>query len=469
MNFLYLKMYRKLKFVSLFSFAVLLTNSCQNNKDVVTQEREIVDEIEYSLKNELLNAWYPITLDTVYGGFLSDFRYDWHPDGPQNKMIVTQARHVWTASQASMFLSDKNYVKIASHGFQFMKNKMWDNEYGGFFMLRNRKGDAPDKPNPDEKTAYGNAFAIYALSAYYKLTGDSSALNLAMKTFFWLEAHSHDPQYKGYFNQMMRDGSLVPSDTKGLRKAERISVGWKDQNSSIHLMEAFTSLYEVWPDSLLRTRLQELLTIIRDTIVTEKGYLTLFLQKDWTPVSYRDSSKWLRKKRYYFDHVSFGHDVETAYLMLEASHVLGIQNDTCTYRIAKKMVDHALNNGWDNHTGGFWYEGYYLSNSKAIKIIDDVKNWWVEAEGLNALLLMSKLYPDEVEYYKAFEKQWIYLKKYLIDHKYGDWYEEGLDNSPRKKRAPKASVWKINYHNSRALMNCISMLKGESELDIQNN
>jgi mannobiose 2-epimerase len=60
-------------------------------------------------------------------------------------------------------------------------------------------------------------------------------------------------------------------------------IGYKDQNSSIHLLEAFTELYEVWPDELVRSRLQEMLFLIRDIITTKKGYLVLFLKPDWTP------------------------------------------------------------------------------------------------------------------------------------------------------------------------------------------
>ncbi len=99
----------------------------------------------------------------------------------------------------------------------------------------------------------------------------------------------------------------------------------KDQNTMIHLLECFTELYEVWPDVTLRERLSSVLQIIRDTITTDKGYMKLFFQRDWTPVSYRESNSIIREKNYEFDHVSFGHDVETAYLMFEASEALGIQ------------------------------------------------------------------------------------------------------------------------------------------------
>ncbi|UCH15411.1 MAG: AGE family epimerase/isomerase [Bacteroidales bacterium] len=424
----------------------------------------LIAELEKSLRHDLLNAWYPLSLDTVYGGFLSGFTFDWQPRGPQNKMLVTQSRHIWTASEAAMFYNDSIYGQTAEHGFLFLKERMWDKEYGGFYSQLNRRGEYTDSNFGNYKITYGNAFAIYALVSYYRMSGDTSALNLAKRTFAWINRHSYDPQYKGYFNVLRRDGSWPSTSTDSdLREISSYlsAANWKDQNTSIHLLEAFTELYRVWPDNTLEIRLLEMLSLIRNTIMNKKGYLVLFFERDWTPVSFRDSADAVREANYYFDHISFGHNVETAYLMLEASHVLGIDSDFKTITYARKLVDHALANGWDKDRGGFYDAGYYFKGSENVSIINNAKVWWAQAEGLNALLLMAKLFPGDDMYYNAFMKQWEYIDKYLIDHKYRGWYEEGLDNSPDKLLAPKAYDWKINYHNSRALMNCIKLLKSD--------
>jgi len=423
-----------------------------------SEDQGIAEEMEMSLKEELLDVYYPVCLDTVFGGFLSDFTFNWQSGFPQNKMIVAQARHVWTTSNAAMFFKDDKYKKIAEHGFQFLREKMWDNTYGGFYMIRNRAGEPIGRVSGDSKTAYGNAFAIYALTSYFKLTGDSSALELARQTLLWLEQHSHDPVYGGYYNNLTREGNLRDKDNDEVARFDRSAPDGKDQNSSIHLLEAFTELYKVWPDNILRQRLKEMLGLIRDTIVNEQGYLTLFMERDWTPISFRDSADDIRKANFSMDHVSFGHDIETAYLMLEASDAIGSGYDKKTLETAKKMVDHSITNGWDNEKGGLYNEGYYFKNSDTITVIDKSKVWWVQAETLNSLLLFSKLFPDEKKYYESFLKQWEYMKTYLIDHEYGGWYYSGLDNNPQMKKANKTSDWKVNYHESRSLMNCIEML-----------
>ncbi|HEY1870142.1 MAG TPA: AGE family epimerase/isomerase, partial [Chitinophagaceae bacterium] len=302
----------------------------------------------------------------------------------------------------------------------------------------------------------GNAFAIYGLSACYECSHDTAALNLAKTAFIWMEKNSHDPVYKGYYQHLNRDGSHVirTADVKSTS-----DLGYKDQNSSIHILEALTELYKVWPDNLVRQRLQEMLELIRDKIVTSKGYLQLYFTYDWKPISYRDSADSIIKKNHYIDHVSFGHDVETAYLMQEASELLYSKADTRTLAVGKKMVDHALKNGWDNNAGGFYDEGYYFKNKPGITITYNTKNWWAQAEALNTLLMFSEMYPnDEMQYQQKFFKEWRYAQTYLIDHEHGDWYEEGLDNSPEYKTKLKAQIWKATYHVFRAFMNCINRI-----------
>ena len=330
-------------------------------------------------------------------------------------MIVTQARHVWSASNAAMFYQKDNRLRtVAAHGVEFLKNKMWDQEFGGFYDLVNRKGEPLKENGQIVKRAYGNAFAIYGLAAYYRASGDTVALGLAQETFRWLDKHSHDPQYGGYFQFMSRDGTPFTEGYMG--------VPPKDQNSMIHILECFTELYKVWPDQVLHERLHSLLLLIRDTVTTSKGNLVLFLKRDWTPISYKDSSSALRKKNYELDHVSFGHDIETAYLMLEASETLGIKNDTTTLRVAKNMVDHVLLNGWDKDHGGIYDGGYYFDGSDRATIIRNTKEWWAQVEALNSCLMMSQLFPnDEMHYYDRFCQQWDFCKKYLIDQEHGGW------------------------------------------------
>lgn len=446
------------KVAYIFLLFLSYASGAQSNTAGTSAERlQLAGEMERSIQTELLNKWYPQSVDSQYGGFISTYTFDFKPTGPQDKFIVTQARHIWTTAKAAEAYPDVSYyMQCAEHGFRFLRDKMWDKRYGGFYSLVDRQGrDKSEAESP--KTAYGNAFAIYALAAYYRASQDTSALSLAKKAFSWLEKHSHDPIHKGYFQHLKMNGTPV---VRPARTPSTSDLGYKDQNSSIHLLEAFTELYAVWPDALVRTRLQEMLYLIRDKITTPKGSLTLFLTRDWKPVSFRDSSEASVRRHKNLDHVSFGHDVETAYLMLEASHALGIKNDTKTLTVGKRMVDHALKNGWDSTVGGFYDEGYYFKGQNTITILLDTKNWWAQAEGMNTLLVLADYFPtDNMRYYDRFKQLWQYIQTYLIDHEHGDWYEYGLDKSPQRRTALKGHIWKGTYHHYRSMANCAKQLR----------
>jgi cellobiose epimerase len=424
------------------------------------------DEIERELKDRFLAVWYPMAVDSVCGGFLSTFDADWKPVGPQHKEIVNQARHIWVSSQAARFFPRDAGVfrPAAENGFVFLKSILWDVSDGGFFQAVDRCG----MPLPDgggygsEKRAYGNAFGIYACAAYFKLTGDSTAMELAVRAFRWLDERARDTRYKGYFQNLDRRGHPIPAGAMTARGFDRRTAGLKDQNSSIHLLEAFTALYSIWPDSVLRERVEEMAVLIRDKMVDPKGYLRLYFTTDWNPVSYRDSSEAVRLAHQYEDHVSFGHDMETAYLLIEANEVLGgVLGTSYTLNCAKKMVDHSLENGWDAKNGGFFEGGYYFRNCDTLRIVDNSKSWWVQAEALHVLLMMSCLFPNEMRYQEAFIQQWSYMKTYLFDNTRGGWYETGIDTRPFSVNSLKGHSWKSGYHETRALLHCLQLFHPE--------
>lgn len=417
------------------------------------------------LDQNLLRKWYPLVIDEKCGGYFTNVTHDWHLATEQEKMIVTQARHVWTTSKAALFVADApRYEMFARHGLLFLRNFMWDERYGGFFQIRSRDGGYSEcRGWGEEKRTYGNAFGIYALASLYGLTHDPGVLDFAKEAFAWLEGHGYDPDYKGYFQFLTRQGEPFDENSQYRSVASDIrEVGLKDQNSSAHLLEAYTELYRVWRDDTLRARLASLLELIRDTMVTKNGYLQLFFTRDWIPVSFKMASQATRMLNYGLDHVSFGHDYETAFLMLEASHALGIENDVRTLAVAKQMLDHAIDNGWDRDLGGFFDGGCYLEGSDQSTIVKNTKTWWAQAEALNTLLIFSRIFSENTRHQEFFEKQWDYVDKFVLDHRYGDWYEGSLDKEPSFATGPKGHMWKCTYHTGRTLMNCIALLSDET-------
>jgi len=452
-------------FVPILLIALGSLLSCQSGKNketsIIPDQSEqllLADILEESLFDYILNSWYPLVIDTLNGGYHSEFNRDWSPGGGSGeKALVQQARHVWaTARTYEAYPEKEEYLEYAAHGFLYLRDVMWDKEFGGFHAYCTKEGKAVER-SLDDKRIYGQAFAVYGLSQYYRMSKNPEALELAKKAFLWMEEHAHDREYGGYFEWLRRDGSPVLPEDAGEDPGSNLA-GLKDYNSSIHIMEAFTELYLVWPDELVRKRLEEMFLLIRDSFVHPEGYLQLYFRADWTHVAPEPEKGGPEGRNWFFEHFTYGHDVETAFLLLETAHVLGRGEDKKTHHTAKQLVDHSLASGWDTIAGGFFDAG--VAGEEGIRIVNNHKSWWGLVEGMNALLLMHTLYPDDPQdYYGLFLKSWDHIDSYLIDKTYGGWFNHATDTDPENVNREKSHIWKTSYHNARGMLNCIRMLQ----------
>lgn len=438
----------------LISLIFLSFGSCQTppgQQEFLGLEESAID----STTRALLQTWYPRIVDTVNGGYWTNFEYDWTRSEEQPKMLVTQARGLWTAARAAIaFPDDPVYREAADHGYRFLTEAMWDAENGGFYQYYRDRNAPPSAIT--HKMSYGNAFALYALSEYAKINNDPGVRAWVKKAFQWLEEAAHDDAGLGYRNIILPDSITNATDAATQNYITNLGWGrlqWKDQNSSIHLLEALSNTRRVLPDDpLVEERLAEMLHLVRDTMVDRDGYLHLYFHEDWTAVSHRDSSREYILNNLNYDHVSFGHDIETAYLLLDAAESLYGSVDSVTERIAKKLVEHSRAHGFDDNYYGLYDRGYYFSGEDTISIVNTQKTWWSQAEAWHTLALYAMRYPDKPEYDEAFRQMWQYIQKEMTDHQHGGWYNSGLDENPESKTRRKAHSWKGAYHNGRALM-----------------
>ncbi len=399
------------------------------------------DEVDQHLYREVVDRWYPRIVDTKQGGFGPTQRFDWTPAEKNERFLVFQTRMTWLAAQIAARSPERReaFQKYALHGLDWLEKKQWDPKSGGFFW-----NTAPDgKPLTTEKHAYGIAFGIYASATVAAKLGDARAKALAQRTFDWLDKNAHDAKNGGYFEALSREGKPLTSPPDPKRPKDHIGTtyGQKSMNTHIHLLEALTALYAVAPEPRLRERLAEVFGVVRDKVYDQRGFLNLYFEPDWKPVPGPDS---------------YGHDVETGFLLLEAAEALGQGEDEKTHEVAKKLVDHAIQYGWDKEFGGFYDQGPIEGAANQTE-----KIWWTQAEGLNALLLMHELYGKaSPDYFKLFEAQWSFIKSYQLDKKYGDWYGDlARDGTPLHPQGDKGGDWKEAYHQSRALMNSADRLR----------
>lgn len=411
-------------------------------------KESLLNELETELRR-VIAAWFPRSVDREQGGFLCDFDYRWKPSGLQRKMLEYQARQTLAAARSAAHSSDLAPLStIATHGFRYLREVMWDHSLGGWYRLLDRNGTPQERAT---KHGHGSSYAISACVACYELTGDPECLELAKLAFSWLEEHAHDDRHGGYFVFYQQDGTPILSSDQWLapgenRDAVGTPIGFKDANTTSDLLRCFSDLYRVWPNALVQTRLEEMLCIVRDRLVVAPGVMHMYSHPDWTPLP---------------DFVRYGQVLRSANFLMAASEALFVELDQVTERVARSMIDMMLQFAWDPDKGGFHLAGSSFGPTKIENTVAFVKDkcWWVQAEGMKALFAMARLHPyDAAKYTTHFLRLWDYVKKYVIDAKRGGWFAAGLDTNPDGVKRPKASTWKDCSHEVEALLDCLLLL-----------
>ena len=406
----------------------------------------LITEMEAHLETHILKPWYPRSVDKERGGFIQDYAEDWSEKRDGNKTLVYQSRLTWMAAQVALSYPEKakEYIAYSNHGLDFLADKMWDKTNGGLYWSVDATGKPTNEHN-GEKHVYGISFALYAASVNYKATKNPKALELAQRTFDWLEKYACDGGQNGYFEALNAKGEHYPEYGGDRLEKDLIGTayGYRSMNTHIHLLESFTAFYEVAPTAVRKFRLHAIYDLVHDKICFSRGRsgMHLYFDEKFQPMPDLDS---------------YGHDLETAYLLRDAAAMLDLPPSTERDSVAFNLVFNARSSGWDQAHGGFYNEGTFR------KPIDKEKVWWVQAEALNALLMMATenpLLPVQKEYSNLFLREWGFIRDWQIDNKNGGWISYLEADGTPKPHQMKSDQWKDPYHQGRALINVIERLK----------
>lgn len=410
-----------------------------------TKLRDLRSEALHHLQHELLPFWLHRCQDEVNGGYITHFDQYGKDTGLDEKSMLGQARLVYTfASAYRSGLAGPEFLELAKHGVDFLLEKMWDREHEGFYWTTNRKGD----PQIPDKILYGHSFIIYSLSEYTLASGDPRGLEYAERSFDLLQKYAADTMYGGYFEMFHRDWTLRgPGRAGGDRKTLDVHM---------HLMEAFTTLYECSGQEVHRRKLREIIDLLTQRILHPE-YLTGIPQfwADWTvapQIEFEiiwglDRFDEAGVKANADDNTSYGHNVEFAWLLMHALDTLGQPYDEFL-TIIKKQYEHALKDGIDWEYGGVYVEG-----SHAGGVHDREKEFWQQAEMMIGLLQACLVFgPDD--YFPAYENVHRFVFDKLIDHEVGEW-RPLLTREGEPIWTHLSTSWKLNYHSVRAVVQSI--------------
>ncbi|UAJ13692.1 AGE family epimerase/isomerase [Aquirufa lenticrescens] len=399
-------------------------------------------EIKEYTEGALLPFWIQRTVDQKQGGFITHFNEFGEDAGDDEKSLIAMTRSVFTYSQAYRHGFGGEIMKeMAAHGVRFLLDNMWDAENGGFYWMVNRAGEPTNK----QKIGYGHSFAIYSLSEYTLATGDPVGLEYAEKVFDLLQKYAVDTHYGGYWEFFAEDWSLMgPGAPGGDRKTLDVHM---------HLMEAFTTLYEASGKEIHRRKLQESIDILIYKIMDPKtGTGIPQFWADWSvapQIKFDIVWGWDRfqeggQKASAVDNTSYGHNSEFGWLLLHALNVGKIDATPYLDNI-KKAFYHSMENGVDWEHGGVFVEGSHSGGPTDVE-----KEFWQQAEMLIGML-DAYLLTKDLQFMKAYEQVHRFVFDKMINRNTGEWWPlMTREGEPIWRHM--AHNWKINYHNVRSMI-----------------
>jgi len=383
----------------------------------------MVEEIRSHLTDCIIPFWRKLR-DDANGGYYGYMDYDLKVDEKAVKGCILNSRITWFFSNAYMVLKEESLLAEAKHGYEFMKKYCVDRERGGVYWSVRYDGT----PEDTTKHTYNQAFSIYALSSYYDASKDEGALKTAMELFHIIESRCMDEiGYKEAFDRKFRE---IEND----KLSENGVIAEKTMNTLLHVFEAYTELYRVSGDEAVKKRLMWIL----DTIA----------EKIYNPGLHRQEVFFDREMHSILDLHSYGHDIETAWLIRRGTDVLGDKG------YEEKMLPIILDLTSQVYRTAF--DGHSLANECEKGVVDENRIWWVQAEALVGFLNGYQLDPARTEYLEAARAEWDFIREHVVDKRPGsEWFWDVNQAGEAVSRKPIVEPWKCPYHNGRMCLEVI--------------
>jgi cellobiose epimerase len=382
------------------------------------------------LTANILPFWMRHTVDRENGGFHGAIDCDLQVDKQAPRAAVINARILWTFSAAARVLGDAAYRETADWAYAYIVDKFWDKEFGGVYWMLDCQGN----PIADRKQIYAQAFAAYGMAEYFRATGRPESLEFAKRLYRLIEEQSAEPEYGGYLEARARDWSALDD----LRLSDKDLNCPKSMNTHLHVLEAYTNLLRVWDDAELRASLTRLLEVTMDRIVdNSSAHFKMFFDNQWNSLT---------------DHVSFGHDIEGGWLILEAAEVLDDRPLIDRAReLSVRMAQAVYDEGLDKD-GSIFYEASHG------RLVDSNKHWWAQAEAVVGFYNAYQVSGQE-HFWSAAFRAWEYIEDKVVDNIHGEWHAKLKPNGTPWKAGEDADAclvgaWKCPYHNARV---CLEM------------
>ena len=383
-------------------------------------------EIQAELKNHIIPFWEKLK-DNDFGGFYGLLDYNLNLDKKAPKGCILNSRILWFFSNAYKLLEDKELALCANHAWNFLNNYCMDKENGGIFWSLNYDGSVLDST----KHTYNQAFALYALSSFYEITKNKDVIKTAESLFNTIEEKCCDA--KGYLEAFTKD--FKPESNEKL--SENGVLASRTMNTTLHVLEAYTEYYRVTKNAKAKERLIYILNLVADKIWNaDNRRQKVFMDDDYNSI---------------IDLYSYGHDIESSWLIDRALEVLNVEELTQKLTpITKAMAEHTFEVAYKNHS---------MMNECEKGVDNEKRVWWIQAETVVGFMNEFQKSGDE-KFLRASLDVWEYIKKFIIDKREGSEWFWAVDKAGNPDKSLEiVEPWKCPYHNGRMCFEIINRIK----------
>jgi len=390
--------------------------------------RRIAQAAGEMLAGQLLPFWKSLR-DGGSGGYYGYMDFGLNLDKKAEKGCILNSRILWFFSEAAIVLKDEALVPYARHAYDFLRERCLDPVYGGVYWSMNWDGT----PLDESKHTYCQSFAVYALSAYYRLTGEAEALELARRLFQLIEEKCTDEG--GYLEAFTRD--FQPASNEKL--SENGVLAQRTMNTLLHVFEGYAGLYQAKAGPAVARAMERILDI--------------YAGKVFNPRLRRQEVFFDRDYRSLIDLTSYGHDIESSWLLDWGASLL--KNEALRESVSR------LN----SELAGVVLETAFLDGSVVNEcergVVDTHRVWWVQAEAVLGFVNAWSKHPERTEFRDAAARVWRFITEKLVDPRCGEWFWR-LDESGEPDRArPMVEPWKCPYHNGRM---CLELIRRDPDV-----
>ena len=380
------------------------------------------EECRAELTGRIIPFWNKLR-DNENGGFYGFVNNSLEVDKNADKGVILNSRILWFYSMAYKTLGDEALLDNARHAYEFLRDNCVDSENGGVYWMMTYDGKISD----GMKHTYNQAFAIYALSAYFLASGDEQALELAFELFDTVEEKCTDDI--AYMEAFSEEWQLIDNDAL----SENGLMADKTMNTVLHLIEAYTVLYNASGDEKVKERMIFLLDISKNKIFdAENNKLLVFFDRELNVIG---------------DIHSYGHDIEATWLFDRACETItdtAIEEDwkARNLLISENILNIAFENG-------------AVNNERENEKIDKKRVWWVQAESVVGFVNAYQQSGDR-KFLEAASTVYEWIKNYQTDKRdNSEWWGEVDFNGVPMQTVDMVNPWKCPYHNGRM---CIEIL-----------